>query len=280
MPEIPIKSAVGAPPAKNDPDDVRIVQTLLGKVKPPLSKTVAVTGKMDPATLAAIREFQKRFMSFPDSRVDPDGRTIWHLNDGFVSRFIGCSAHKRRTIDRDIINAQKWLTELLSRLRGTLDADIKTKIKNIFHIDADDPTQKSRLTKLVADYQRLRDSLDESFPLQCEPTTNLEGAWVIAGDSTGTMHFPVNYFQQPPETRTEKVIHERSHTIFNIGHDGMIPGGAADFGQAPDDDNGFTYQQAIKNAYCWGWLAQAAQPGYVPPTPGEIIVVPRPHGTK
>jgi hypothetical protein len=40
---------------------------------------------------------------------------------------------------------------------------------------------------------------------------------------------------------------------------------------APDDDNGFTYEQAIRNAYCYGWLAAALQPGYVPPDGGEVI---------
>jgi hypothetical protein len=280
MAETPIKNAVGAPPAKNDPDDVRTVQTLLGKVKPPLSVTVSVTGTADKATLSAIREFQKRFMSFPDGRVDPDGRTIWHLNDGFVTRYVACSAHRRRTLDRDIINAQKWLTETLGRISGTLDADIKIKIKNIFHIDADDTSQASRLATLVARYQRLRDSFDEEFPLQCEPETSVFGAWIVTGDSTGTMHFPLNYFQQPADVRTEKVIHERSHTVFSIGHGGMVAGGTADFGMAPDDDNGFTYDQAMDNAYCFGWLATAAQPGYVPPAPETIIVVPRPHPPK
>src|SRR4051812_37323605 len=138
MAEVPISGTVGVVPSKNLPDDVRTVQTLLGKVTPPLAARVTVNGKADPTTIQAIREFQRRFMSAPDGRVDPDGRTIWHLNDGFVSKYIGLSAEQRRTLDRDLINAQKWLTELLRQFAGALSADMKRKIKNIFHINADD----------------------------------------------------------------------------------------------------------------------------------------------
>jgi hypothetical protein len=53
----------------------------------------------------------------------------------------------------------------------------------------------------------------------------------------------------------------------------MPPSGAVDFGKAADDDNGFTYQQSLNNAYCFGWLAAAAQPGYVPDSGGAVITV-------
>jgi Putative peptidoglycan binding domain len=150
MAEVPISGPVGAPPAKNVPADVRTVQTLLANVKPPLAVRVTISGGIDAVTIQAIREFQRRFMSFPDGRVDPDGRTIWHLNDGFVSKYIGLSADRRRTIDRDIINAQKWLSELSGQLNSPLSAGMKKKVKNIFHIDADDSSQASRLRDLVA----------------------------------------------------------------------------------------------------------------------------------
>ena len=272
MTEIPISASVGAPPAPNKPDDVRIVQRLLAQVKPPVSVSVSETGTVDKNTLSAIREFQARFMSFPDSRVDPDGRTIWHLNDGFVSNYINCKSGQRRTLDRDIITAQKWLDQVIRRL-GVPDDDAKQKLKNVFHIEAGSQWFALRVFLLQLGYRKLRQSLDEEFPLQCEAKPSLFGAWVLLSDASGTMHFPPNHFSNSPDERTTRIIHERSHTIFQIEHEGMTGGGSVDFGVAPDDDNGLTYEQAIRNAYCYGWLARALQPGYVRADEGEVITV-------
>jgi hypothetical protein len=274
---ISLKGAVGASPAQNFPDDVKAVQALLSKVTPPLSTRVTVNGIPDQATMKAIREFQSRFMRFPDQRVDTDNRTLWHLNEGFVSRYVGCHAHQRQVIDRDLMRAQTWLRQVISVISGNLSADLKRKLKNVFHIDADNPADRVHLVDLLARYNKLLHAFDEAFPLQCEPKANLFGAWVDLNDPTGTMHFPVNYFQQPIEERTEKIVHERSHTVLNIAHAGMTGGGQLDFGSAPDDDNGFTYQQAIANAYCYGWFATCVQPTYVRPDAGATITVPRPH---
>jgi hypothetical protein len=65
MAEVPISGSVGAPPTKNVPADVRTVQTLLANVKPPLAARVTISGRIDAVTIQAIREFQRRFMSFP-----------------------------------------------------------------------------------------------------------------------------------------------------------------------------------------------------------------------
>jgi hypothetical protein len=64
---------------------------------PPLSIQVGVTGTMDGNTLSAIRQFQSRFMKSPDSRVDPDGRTLWHLNEGFVAKYSSAVRSKSRS---------------------------------------------------------------------------------------------------------------------------------------------------------------------------------------
>jgi hypothetical protein len=274
MAEESISAAVGAPHSPNKPDDVKIIQRLLGKVTPPLAHVVAVTGTMDSKTLAAIREFQLRFTSSPDSRVDPDGRTLWHLNDGFVSTYIHCSSAQKRMLDHDIVDAQRWLGVAIRRL-GSMDSDAKRVMKNVFHIDTDDSAQSSRLSSLRSAYVRLRVSMDQSFPLECEPKVSVFGAWVDINDPTGTMHFPSNHFAAPAADRTERIIHERSHTVFRISHDGMVGAGEVDFGRSADDDNGFTYQQAINNAYCYGWLATALQPDYLP-SGGDVIVVGKP----
>jgi hypothetical protein len=274
MAELTISAPVGAPPADNLPDDVRTVQTLLQQVQPALRTPVAVTGTADRATLDAIREFQRRFMAVPDGRVDPDNRTLYHLNNHGAPNYAGCSPQQRRGIDRDMINAQKWLDLVLQKLASPTDADTKRKVRNVFHIDVDNPDHASRLQQLRENYRRVRAGFDAPFPIQCEPGSSLFAAWVDLNDPTGTMHFPRGHFAQSADQRTETIIHERSHTILNISHDGMSGAGQLDFGQAPDDDNGFTFEQAIRNAYCYGWLATALQPGYVPPAEDVIIVAP------
>jgi hypothetical protein len=52
----------------------------------------------------------------------------------------------------------------------------------------------------------------------------------------------------------------------------MPPGGALNLVQAADDDNGFTYEQAVANAYCYGWLAAVLQPDYRPVTEDTVIL--------
>jgi hypothetical protein len=54
---------------------------------------------------------------------------------------------QRKTLDRDLISARTWLDRVNSRL-AVLDADAKTKIKNIFHVNADGATDAGRLMLL------------------------------------------------------------------------------------------------------------------------------------
>jgi hypothetical protein len=60
MAELTITAAVGAPPAPNRANDVKIVQNLLTKVTSQLTARADVTGSMDRETLSAIKEFQSR----------------------------------------------------------------------------------------------------------------------------------------------------------------------------------------------------------------------------
>lgn len=271
MAEETIQAAVGAG-GSNRPDDVKTVQRLLGKVTPPLTNRPAETGTADAKTLAAIREFQLRFTGSPDSRVDPDGRTLWHLNDGFVSQYIHCNEGQKRTVDRDIVEAQKWL-DVVNRRLSSMNADAKRVVKNVFHLDADKSADLPLLLALKLSFWTLRTSFDQSFPFECLSTRSVFGAWVVLSDSTGTMHLPANHFEASAKERQERMIHERAHTVFQISHAGMPAGGSVDFGMSQDDDNGFTYQQAVANAYCYGWLAAALQPDYVPSGGGETIIV-------
>ena len=274
MDNVTLKGAVGASPSPNNSDDVKAVQGLILKVKPPLAHQPKVTGSMDPTTRLAIREFQSRFMAIPDERVDKDGRTLFHLNEGFVSQYIQCSPQQKKTLDLDLMRAREFMKVAVGALVGTLTAETKRKVKNVFHIDADNASDRGRMADLSARFSKLKASLDDPFPLQCHPQQSAYGAWVIRTDSTGTMHFPINHFQGTPDDRAERMIHERAHTVFQIGHDGMPPAGSVDFGKAQDDDNGFTYNQSIGNAYCYGWLAAALQPGFIPENGDMIIVAP------
>lgn len=276
MNTISLKAPVGAPPSKNLPDDVKAVQALLLKVSPPLAARPVVNGVVDHATARAISEFQRRFMNTPDGRVDLDKRTLWHLNEGFVSSYIFCSREKKLVIDKDMITAQRWLDLVKSRLSRPADPDLKQKLKNIFHIDVDNPADKPRLVDLLDKFSKLRNSLSQAFPLQCEAKEGVFAAWVDANDPTGTMHFSPGYFRSKPDVRVSKIIHERSHTVLKIEHAGMRGGGEATFGVAPDEDNGFTYAQAIANAYCYEWLSLSIQPGYVSTFDGATITV-HPH---
>lgn len=70
-PRLTISASVGDG-GKNRPKDVERVQQLLADagVSPG-----AIDGKIGRKTIAAIVEFQRRFLSRPDGRVDPGGRT-------------------------------------------------------------------------------------------------------------------------------------------------------------------------------------------------------------
>ncbi len=77
--------------AKNDPTDVKVVQTLLtqvaAKLGNPQLKPRGINGEISrppnqSSTVKAILEFQKQvmLMTAPDGRVDPGGRTLAGLN--------------------------------------------------------------------------------------------------------------------------------------------------------------------------------------------------------
>jgi hypothetical protein len=269
-----ITGPVGAAPAANDPDDVRTVQALLQGVQPPLATPVSVTGTADANTVKAIREFQQRFMASPDGVVDPDNRTLYHLNNAGAPTYKGCSVQQRRTVDRNFIEAQKWLDLVLRELAAPSSDETKRKIRNVFHVNVDDPADASKLATLLTNFRKVRDGFDQTFPVECPAEVSLFAAYVIQGDATGTMYFPRGHFAQSLFEQIETVVHERSHTVLNIRHAGMSGAGSIDFGTAPDDDNGFTFDQAIANAYCYGWLAHCLQPGYVKPSADVIIISP------
>jgi hypothetical protein len=248
------------PPSPNRPSDLRTVQTLLQKVQPPLTMQVVLTASIDQQTIAAIREFQKRFMDHPDGRVDPSGRTLAHLNDGFASNYVGCDADTRRLIDRDVVEAKKWLDNVIRRLRSTNDEGMRRSVQNIFHFDPANPADGPRLLQLQGNCGDLRRSFDQKLEFRCEKKEGTFAAFVIPPNPL--IHISPGFRRERSDVQIAKLIHERAHTVLAIGHDGMAGAGEVDFGVAPDDPNRFTFQQAIRNAYCYEWLVTALQPSY------------------
>jgi hypothetical protein len=66
----------------NNPSDVKVVQNLLNKYFK--ASTVPENGIVGPETITAIMNVQKKFMSQPDGRVDPNGAT-WRALNGAAS---------------------------------------------------------------------------------------------------------------------------------------------------------------------------------------------------
>ena len=240
MAEIKITGAVGAPPAKNFVIDVRTVQSLLKNVQPPLALSITPTGQMDSNTLNCILEYQRRFMSNPDGIIEPNKATLMRLN-------------REPTVDNDFKISTRWIDQVNQRLVTAGDADMKKKLKNIFHLEFDKPGDAFGLQTLRANFPKLRQSFNTYIPRAFHPAKSIFQAWIDLSDPKGTIHFPRNHFDKREDERVEKVIHERSHTILKISHAGMAGAGEVAFGQNPDDDNGLTFNHAIANAYCYGW---------------------------
>jgi hypothetical protein len=253
-----IRAAVGAPPATNRPDDVRVVQDLLSRVEPALTSRPPVTGNLDQVTLDAIREFQRRFMDRPDGRVDPNGRTLMHLNNGSSSRYSQCNAKQRLAIDRGLLDAKHWLEVVNQRLGNPNDADMRQKVQNIFHVNFE--TSDYLVGAIRSRYAEIRRSFRRSAPFVCESREALEAAIVYPPDQT--IHFHPGFFRGTVDERAEDVIHERAHTVLGVHHSGMENSFQRNPFRNADDDSGVTFDQAYENAYCYGWLATALQPAY------------------
>jgi hypothetical protein len=79
-----ITRPVGGTVANPIRDEVRLVQRLLNRHRPPPLRPIVEDGLEGPHTKAAIEEFQRRVlrMAHPDGRVDPGGATLRALVEG------------------------------------------------------------------------------------------------------------------------------------------------------------------------------------------------------
>ena len=75
--QISITASVGKK-GKNNEDDVRCVYSLFNKIR---KKKFEVCEQCSPELIQAIKNFQKSFMSKPDGRIDPDGKTLKKLTN-------------------------------------------------------------------------------------------------------------------------------------------------------------------------------------------------------
>ena len=73
-----ITASVGQAPSVNKPDDVFRVQQLLNLAGAEIKEDKQGGVK----TIAAIKDYQRNFLSKPDGRVDPGGLTWKHLVEG------------------------------------------------------------------------------------------------------------------------------------------------------------------------------------------------------
>lgn len=87
-PYVCIAAAVGAL-APNRTNDAKVVQILLNFNRPAPLRVLGVDGLVGRATIDAIFEFQTRVVKLdePDSRVDPNGRTLTELKKGIPATF-------------------------------------------------------------------------------------------------------------------------------------------------------------------------------------------------
>jgi|SRR5690242_11279928 len=186
-----------------------------------------------------------------------------HLNDGFASQYVGCSADNRRKLDYDLILAQKWLDVVIVQISIQNNKDVATKINNIFSIDVGLKAHSTQYAMLLNNFKKLRLSMDSQLTFECVKVQSVNGAWVDTNQPS-KIFLPLNYFKLAQDERTAKLIHERSHIVLSTKHSGMSAGGTITFGEAPDDPKGFTITDALDNAYCYEYLTISLQPNYRP----------------
>lgn len=138
------------------------------------------------------------------------------------------------------------------------------------------PTDGINFVSLLANFVRLRASLDEIFRKEFYTQGQFRGqplgffaAFVDARNTQDTtVRFTRFYFDPTvvptQDDRAVTLAHERAHTVLRLnGHPGT---GDNPFNVTPHlgDPNVKTADQALANPYCYEWLTDALQPNYDP----------------
>ncbi|GAG60399.1 unnamed protein product, partial [marine sediment metagenome] len=152
--------------------------------------------------------------------------------------------------------------------------DTKEKVRDIFKIDLLTPPDSGgpnvehilnpmRFNLLLLDFNKLRAGFNRKFPIVCEPQGVL-AAFVSNNFRDETVHVVTpRYFALNEDRRAVTLVHERAHTVLRAaGHPGT-----GDVPACIEPHKGFpglTYDEAVKNAWCYEWLTASLQSNYTP----------------
>jgi hypothetical protein len=255
---------------------------------------IAVDGNFQGETDGAVREYQKR--------VFPGQPREW---DGIVGPKTRAFLFKPTDGQSTVINgamgqAPRWLKNVTDKLGladvifpSTVMADTRTKVMNVFNFDPFPPDDADLATKaesalklaqLGINFAKLRASFNETIPVESLPMPLFFSAFVFGEFEDPTVHFLPSFFDDTnmtplPERRIATIIHERAHTALRIsGHPGLQDGEGTFLTLNPPDDPFLgqshpSFDDAIKNAYCYEFLSAALQPDFNRNRwfPGQIV---------
>ena len=146
---------------------------------------------------------------------------------------------------------------------------VRTAVKNIFGIllDADmqpmDDSDQRHVDTLRENVQKVRASFNLPFPKVFQDHASILAACVSNNFADPTVNFSPMYFDDlSPLDQAVTLVHERSHTILKIsGHPGT---GDSPVCIVPHEGKRLGFDVAIRNAYCYEWLAMSLHPNYNP----------------
>jgi len=108
-----ISQPVGSGAGNLNRNDVTLVQRLLNQHRLPMLAALREDGVMEPKTIAAIEEFQKRVvrMSRPDGRIDPGGATFRALSNIGSAPSIPNMAGKATVVYKDSLPTSERIVD-------------------------------------------------------------------------------------------------------------------------------------------------------------------------
>jgi hypothetical protein len=154
-------------------------------------------------------------------------------------------------------------------IQGRIDR-IRSLLSNIFSIlldadmDARTNIDQVRLDTLRGNFQRVRNGFDVFFPKVFHDLPNeILAAWTSRNFNDATVNFAPRYLDLTAVDQAVTLVHERAHTVLRInGHPGT--------GDSPicivphEGKKGLGFDDAIRNAYCYEWMAISLHPLYNP----------------
>ncbi len=173
------------------------------------------------------------------------------------------NATSQRTVQAAIRSVDRTL------IQGKIDR-IRSILSNIFSIlldadmDARTNIDQVRLDTLRGNFQRVRNGFDVLFPKVFHDNPNeILAAWTSRDFTDTAVNFSPRYLGLSKPDQAVTLVNERAHTVLRInGHPGT--------GDSPvcivphEGKKGLGFDEAIRNAYCYEWLAISLHPQYNP----------------